>query len=390
MRRRIVIVALLALATAALADSADRRAIYRAGFLRRCAVSTPAAVCECVAVEASRREEVELKRLGFALETGALQLWLADARKRCAAGEPAAPAPLAAPVSGDDRGLGLDPFCAVTSTPSGGKVFVGDEERGVTPLRTRVKAIQQNIVRVELDGFFPERLTVEPNANEETALAFTLRPASRVRVTSEPPGATVSVGGEVVLEKTPGLTGPIQPGPAQLVLTLAGHVAVQKALTLTEAEASVDATLVPGVKLAVSSTPPGADVRLDGVRVGVTPLDVYGPARGKRTVVVSKPGWSSVTRVVSNPRGTERVTVTLADVELAEALRRVAQARGASEQAGLALVRLQNEASESAEKVPAALQRRISASDKVVEEQAARLELAERALRELKKRRASP
>ncbi len=258
----------------------------------------------------------------------------------------------------------------------GAKVFVGDEERGVTPLKTRVKAIQKNTVRVELDGFFGESATVEPNTNEQTTLHFTLRTASRVRVSSEPPGARVSVGGEVVLEKTPGLTRPLAPGLTQLVVALPGYVAVQKPLTLASREEVMQAKLLPGVKVAVSSVPLGADVRLDGVLVGVTPLELFAPRKGKQTIVISRAGWSSVTKVLSNPKGNEKLSATLVDMELADAKKNVDRARVALDTVSLSLVRLQNE-----DTVSAALKRRISVEEKLLEERAAQLESAERALK---------
>ncbi len=379
------------LGLAAPASPTERREIFRAGFLRRCAQHAAPSVCSCVADEAlASRDETDLKRLGFGLQKGALELWLTGAQRRCGssttldggaltqtAPRPRSPRP-AAGDDADDR-LGLNPWCTVTTKPVGAHVFVNDVDHGKAPLRIRVKAVQRNTVRVELDGFFPDSRVVEPNTNEETEVFLELRPASRLSITTDPPGAQVRVKGEVVLALTPGTTGPLEPGPVDVLITLAGHEPLQRPLTLGSTEEKLEVTLTPGAKVAVTSTPPEAEVRLDDVLVGVTPLDLY-LSKGKHTVVVSLPGWSTVKKVFTKVKSGERLDATLVDVELAGFKRKVAQARKDYDKANTTLERLQSKVEHSAQ--PEKLERDLEKTEAAMEKTSVRLEKAEAALHE--------
>lgn len=290
--------------------------------------------------------------------------------------------------AGDDDRLGLNPWCTVSSQPAGARVLVAGRERGLTPLKTRLEALHKNTVRVELDRYFPEKGVLEPNAHELTELSFVLRPAARVRLETIPPGATVAFQGDVVLSKTPGVTGPLPPGPVELVVTLPGYVGLPVHFDLLElTETPRTTALTPGVKLIVTSAPLRADVSLDWVLVGRTPLDVYAPPKGKHVLKVSKTGWSTITRPIADPKGTEFFSVTLIDLELGEARRSVAAARNEWEKASLALVRLQNDANEAADRSPGMV-RRLAADEKVQENRLEAVETAEQALRALESRRA--
>ncbi len=382
-------------------EGPERLAIFHAGFLARCGRDTAPAVCECVAGKASSsRDETDLKRLGFGLQQGGLAVWLRDAKQQCAAGAPTAAPPgkttETAPVenakrpSADDPddSLGLHPWCTVSSSPTGAKVFVDGGERGKTPLRTRLTAARNNTVRVELDGFFPESRTLEPNAKEATEVSVTLRPASRVRVTTEPAGAQVSIGGQVVIPQTPGISGPLEPGPADIVVTLAGYEQQQQRVTLAEQEAPLSFTLSHGAKVAVASAPPGAEVKVDDVVVGATPLDVYVSPKGKHTIVISKPTWSTVKRVLTRIKPGERVVVSLVDLDLVPARKRAMKARTIYGKAETTLAQLQAKA-EATSNVTPALEKQLATAERVMEKASIELESAEVALKAVEERRAS-
>lgn len=374
--------------------ASEREAIYRAGFLRRCGANTPSSVCACVAAEvAGSRDETDRKRLGFGLQSAGLEQWLSAAKKRCAGLDggttlaivDARPVPPPTPAGPDDA-LGLNPWCSVSSQPPGASVSLDGQSLGVTPLRTRVRALQKNTLRVELEGFFPVTKVVEPNTHQDTDLALSLRPASRLRVATEPPGASVSVEGKVVLALTPGLSDLLPPGEVDVLIVLAGHEAVQKRVNLVGREEPLSVRLSPGAKVSVTANVPHAEVRLDGVLIGEAPLDLAVPRKGKHTVVVSKPGWSQFTRVLTKVKGNERIAATLVDTEIAGLKKRVASARANYDKASLVLSRLQGKVRDYATPT-AAQERQIAAAEKVMENQAAQLEAAESELRIAEARR---
>jgi TonB family protein len=137
-----------------------------------------------------------------------------------------------------------------------------------------------------------------------------------VRVVSQPPGATVTVDGQV-RGATPVDVGELPLGAHEVKVDLRGFApTLQKVVLTAEApQADLDLTLsrsVPTSAMAeVHSTPEGALVRIDGVAVGVTPLRQ--PVRlGGHTVEVIKDGfepWSGNVDVQS--RGTARVDAAL-------------------------------------------------------------------------------
>jgi hypothetical protein len=379
---------------------AEREAIYRAGFLRRCGLKSTSAVCACVAAEAAAtRDETDRKRLGFGLQSAGLERWLNATRLRCAGGDGGTalaavadplPPPRTTPTtpnpSAADDPLGLNPWCNVSTEPPGASVYLDGHSLGVTPLRTRVRAVQKNTLRVELEGFFPVTKVVEPNTHQDTDLALPLRPACRLRVTTEPPGATVTVEGKVVLALTPGLSELLPPGEVDVVIVLAGHEAVQKRVNLVGREEPLSVTLTPGVKVSVTANVPHAEVRLDGALIGEAPLDLAVPQKGKHTVVVSKPGWSQFTRVLTKVKGNERIAATLVDTEISGLKSRVARARADYDKASLVLSRLQGKVRDYATPT-AAQEKQIAAAERVMEKQAAQLEAAESDLHAAEARR---
>jgi len=95
----------------------------------------------------------------------------------------------------------------------------------------------------------------------------------QIRVISDPPGATVICNGRVG-EATPTTLTRLPPGTYLLVLEKAGYLPARKSVAILEGQrAAVDLKLEPATALAlVHSSPPGADVHVDGVFRGKTPL----------------------------------------------------------------------------------------------------------------------
>ncbi len=295
--------------------------------------------------------------------------------------------PVATELNDPDDTLGLHPLGSVTSKPSGAKVFVDGQPAGVTPLKRRFDAGKRTTVRVEADGHFPETRVVEPNTNEHVALAVALRAAAVVEVSSEPPGATAYVDGGVAVRATPGTTGPLEAGPTELVVAHPGYVAERRVVDLVSGSNPLWVELARGAKVTVSSSPPGARVRLDGALLGVTPLDVYLPKKGKHTLELSLEPLTPVKRVLTGAKDGQKLRVTLVDQPLLAAERRVAKARAAYDKANQALERAQHglEAKPSV-----ALERQLAAAEQDMQRAAAAFEKAEDELRALRATRPPP
>ncbi|MFZ5442862.1 MAG: PEGA domain-containing protein [Myxococcota bacterium] len=294
--------------------------------------------------------------------------------------EPVVSAPPVRPATEEElQNLGLRPPCRVSSIPAGARVFVDGKERGVTPLETRLAAGQKNTLRLELAGYFTEERILEPNANERTSVELELRQGGRLVVTSEPPGARVSVGGQLVLAKTPGPTATLEPGPTEVLVTLEGYEPQVKQLEVTREDTPLEVQLEPGVLFPIDSTPAGADVRLDGHLVGVTPLQLFVTAGRKHVIEVTKERWSTAKHTLAKPKPGGHLEVTLTNLVVAPLAKEVERARAVYDKTNAVLEKLQ--ARVEYQSTPS-LERQLTKAEKDMERAATRLEQAEAKLRE--------
>jgi hypothetical protein len=136
---------------------------------------------------------------------------------------------------------------------------------------------------------------------------------SKLTVTSDPPGAPVTLDGTAVgstpisIDATPGLRlVVVGAGPAarshQVDVQAGSAATVHLALT-SSAEAAVPATAVTTGSLQITTDPAGADVRVDGQARGRSPLVVNDLAAGAHDVLVSRAG-RTVRRTVTVAAGT--------------------------------------------------------------------------------------
>jgi serine/threonine-protein kinase len=119
-----------------------------------------------------------------------------------------------------------------------------------------------------------------------------------LEVLSTPPGAVVRLNGASTGPKTPATIGELPFGDYRLDVELDGYEPVARELKLNERSPSkqlslalVKAKLPPGT-LAISTTPPGATVVLNGRKLdGVTPLETPAAAGQEHLVRVSLKGY---------------------------------------------------------------------------------------------------
>ena len=109
--------------------------------------------------------------------------------------------------------------------------------------------------------------------------------ATPCEVTSSPPGAELLLDGKPTGVKTPGKVTIWAGRPNTLVARLPGHVAASATLTPNLGQQlAQDFQLVPGVDVPVDSTPPGAQVLVDGRPVATTPgVATLAPGRAVAT-----------------------------------------------------------------------------------------------------------
>jgi hypothetical protein len=201
------------------------------------------------------------------------------------------------------------PRLEVRSSLPGAQVLVDGHERGKTPIAVELDP-GPHIVEVQTTGFSPARRQLTLRSGERTSveLGLTMLPA-RLTVETQPAGAEIAVGGRP-RGRAP-ITLPLTPGEAQVVATLPGHRDTRRAVTLLPGgDLRMVLTLPPRVaQLAVTASPPGARVSLDGALLGQAPLAPRNLTPGNLTLTVAEGGYQSWTRTLTL-RDAESASVT--------------------------------------------------------------------------------
>lgn len=135
-------------------------------------------------------------------------------------------------------------------------------------------------------------------------------------------------------------------------------------------------------KLSVSSTPDGASVKLDGKDLGVTPLTVEVPAKGKHQLAFSAKGYEALVRRVDTELDGAIVAVTLVDSEVLKLERAHKKAQATYDKAN---ARLEN-AQEASQAAPdsTSKQAAVEKAEVAMQEAAEALEVAEKTLAKAK------
>lgn len=295
--------------------------------------------------------------------------------------------PKVAPANNGDR-LGLHPLSTITTEPPGATVFVNGEKRGVSPLDTPLNATERNVVRVELPDYFPDSAERTPNANEHFNLSFTLKRGATVKVTSEPSGARVLVGGKEVLAKTPGTTRLLDADVTDVVVTLDGYQAASERKLLSAGENELNFTLLKGTKVTVKSTPAAA-VTVDGLAVGTTPLDVWLEPKKKHELRFSAENHTTLTKTLKNVPRPTTLDVKLVDGERLALQKRVAQAQARYDSINAKLEKLQAKI-EATRGDTSSLEAKRAPLERDMEKAATELEKADAALKALDEERGTP
>lgn len=281
-----------------------------------------------------------------------------------------------------DAGEVADAWADVSSKPAGAAISVDGELVGDTPMKVPLVSGKKHLVEVSLDGYATAEREVEPGHDESVSVEFALKPGATLNVTSDPPDASVTVNGRVLLEGTPGVTKSFPPGPIEVVVRYPGYDDFTKKLKAKKGPQKLDAKLLAKVKVPITSSPTGGSVKLDGEDAGVTPTELLLSTKGKYTVEVTKDGWSTVKKVLTKPNGYP-VDFKLSDLELDALQANVAKALKAYDAANVTLQNAQRRAQQDP-----SLTDQLDKAEEQMTQATTDLEEAESALAAAKARRA--
>lgn len=196
----------------------------------------------------------------------------------------------------------------VSSVPNGAAIWIDGADSGKkTPATVPLDTGKDHTITLRHPDFLEHSTTVFVAPNTPLNLEPVLTPGARVEVKTEPPGATVLIDGVPMFE-TPGRTKALPKGKHQLAVRLAGYVTESRELVLKDAQPlSYSIDLAKGAEVAVTSTPSGAAILVDGKDTGqVTPATVAVRPGERRTVGVAKEGFVDQARTLTRVKEGQR------------------------------------------------------------------------------------
>ena len=179
-------------------------------------------------------------------------------------------------------------------------------------------------VTATLPGYYPidQPIDVGSLANQVVALEFTRLPGLITFATEPATTAEVRLDGELI-GNAPLTNYEVRPGTHQVQFTAERYLSELMTVEVTggHERQTVTATLTPSwAPVSFSSSPPGAEIRVDGRPLGATPavLELTAGEREVEVVLAGHNAWTRQLRVVADePQTIPEIALELADGRLA-------------------------------------------------------------------------
>ncbi len=200
----------------------------------------------------------------------------------------------------------------LTSNPVGSDVFIDQLYAGFTPLTVGGLSPGNHFVEFMKVGYqdWTDKVVLDPGQNTlDVKLDTVVDPTTgSIEVSSVPPGAAVFLDsvfkGQTWPDDTLDITN-VQPGSHTLAVKLSGYVDTSQKVTVTKGKTStIIVTLKPsstpsktGV-LIIESQPQLADVYLNSIYQGSSPLILWDVAAGTNTITLQMSGYNDYTTSV--------------------------------------------------------------------------------------------
>lgn len=186
--------------------------------------------------------------------------------------------------------------------------------------RESISGTGQIIVRLEyyeMDAFNVD--TYGPYYKDSSTTFNIIPSTGSITVTSTPTGATIYLDGSYK-EATPATLSNVPVGSHTIKFTKSGYNDISKTVMVSSGNtATISGTLIQETgSIIVSSDPSGANVYLDGIYKGTSPLTIDGVALGDHKIKLTRNGYTDETISIIVKTGTyEKVSKTLKLVPIA-------------------------------------------------------------------------
>ncbi len=187
---------------------------------------------------------------------------------------------------------------SVSSEPSGAHVSINGSEQGTAPVKLPGLVPGEYVVELRKEGYDPAYKSVALLEKQDLAVDLTLRQTTGLLlVESFPEGVDVVIDG-VSKGNTPLLISDLPLGSYKLEFRSPTHLPRTLSAELVDRKpVRVVADLVSNTaKLVVTSDPAGAEIRINGIAVGVTPATLEDVISGESDIKVWKQGYAPFTQ----------------------------------------------------------------------------------------------
>ena len=212
------------------------------------------------------------------------------------------------PLVREERLVTASGAIEISSEPAGAAVTVNGIEKGVSPIRVEGVPRGRATVKFHLDGFEDEVRELTINAGDVQTLPIVLKGLpGTLRLASVPEGARFYVN-DVAHGKGPLVLPGLKPGAYEVRAELEGYGTLSKTITIANGESANEEFRLSNVmgRIEVRTSPPGAQVFLDGRLVGMTKsadpeaefsdiLPIENVMVGERTLVMKMEGYAEKT-----------------------------------------------------------------------------------------------
>lgn len=216
---------------------------------------------------------------------------------------------------------------SIASNPSGAAVFIDYVIKGITPLTLTDTAIGNHRITITLDGYeeYTRNILLE-SAGPSTVFAELKKsipqtttpppPNGTITISTIPMGAFVTVDG-IRNGVAPLVIPDVVPGTRGVILSLEGYEDWNYMVSVRPGQTSeINAVLIAKKEntgsLAVVTEPSGAEISVDGIFKGVSPVTIPGLTPTMHTVVITLKGYLPATTNISlTPGQTQKYSLDL-------------------------------------------------------------------------------
>jgi serine/threonine protein kinase/formylglycine-generating enzyme required for sulfatase activity len=203
----------------------------------------------------------------------------------------------------------------VNTTPPGADIMVSAIAAEKSPATLRELKLGKYPVTIRLAGYDEERREIEIKENEFASVDVTLaRSTGAMQVVSNPPGLNFVLEGEEQTERgrTPARFPRLPTGTYTLTVSRPGWPDIRQSVTVARGQTTSPVAEFASGDLEIASEPAGAEVWIEGQRVGRTPMQLRDLKPSRREVELRLSGYKNAV-ATGDVRAHEaaRVNVTL-------------------------------------------------------------------------------